>query len=87
MYILIDYGGIHMNITDILVKNNIRVKGHIGTWYVIDSCIMLGARYYLLEHEDYGDEVPCIIIDTKDRVVLEDVYNGFDDLREHLSLI
>ena len=38
-------------------------------------------RVYLLENEIYGDEVPCIIIDGDYNVILDNVYNGFDDLR------
>ena len=68
------------------MRGNIRVEGHIGTWYQIASAIIQGREYYLLEHEDYGDEVACVIVDKTDAVVLEDVWNGFDDLYEHLGL-
>ena len=39
------------------MRGNIVVEGHIGTWYQIASAIIQGKEYYLLEHEDYGDEV------------------------------
>lgn len=60
------------------------VEGHVGTWYVIDTQITDGVLYLLLEHEWYGDEAPCVIIDIDGNVILEDVYNGFDDLDEYL---
>lgn len=66
-------------------KDGIKVDGHIGTWYVIDENELDGQPIYLLEHEDYGDEAACIIIDENYEVVLDDVWNGFDDLWEYLD--
>ncbi len=64
------------------MEDNISVKGHIGTWYVIDTTEIEGKTYKLLEHEEYGDEAACIIIDSEGKLVLDDVWNGFDDLIE-----
>ena len=61
---------------------NIGIKGHTGTWYVIGTQIILGEKYFLLESEQHGDEAPCIIIDERYNLILEDVENGFEDLRE-----
>lgn len=61
-------------------KENIKVAGHVGTWYVISQTRKNGRTLYLLEHEQYGDEAACIIVDGKMNVVKEDVYNGFEDL-------
>jgi len=36
-------------------------------------------KLYLLEHETFGDDAASIIIDENKKVVLDDVYNGFDD--------
>lgn len=66
-------------------KNNIKLKGHRGTFYIISDTVMningKLKRVYLLENEIYGDEVPCIIIDSDYNIILDNVYNGFDDLR------
>lgn len=66
-------------------KNNIKLKGIYGTFYVISDTVMdikgTLKRVYLLENEVYGDEVPCIIIDGDYNIILKNVYNGFDDLR------
>ena len=66
-------------------KNNIKLKGIYGTFYVISDTVMdikgTIKRVYLLENEVYGDEVPCIIIDGDYNIILKNVYNGFDDLR------
>jgi hypothetical protein len=61
-------------------KDHITVDGHIGTWYVIDEGFYKGKQVYLLEHEKYGDEAACLIIDKDYNILLDDVRNGFDDL-------
>ena len=66
-------------------KNNIKLKGYYDTFYVISDTVMdikgTLKRVYLLENEFWGDEVPCIIIDSDYNIILDNVYNGFDDLR------
>lgn len=63
-------------------KENIKIKGHIGTWYVIDEAEWKGEKVFLLEHEIYGDEAACLIVNEKLEIILEDVWNGFDDLED-----
>ncbi len=64
-------------------SDNIRVEGHKGTWYVVDEMDYKEyGKVFLLEHEYYGDEAPHIIINEYNEIVLEDVWNGFDDLEE-----
>lgn len=64
---------------------NIEVDGHIGTWYVIDTYKINDTAYFLLEHEEHGDEAACVIVDSDGKLVLDDVWNGFDDLKEHFE--
>nr|WP_313129516.1 YodL domain-containing protein [Anaerocolumna sp.] len=66
-------------------SSNIEVEGHIGTWYVIDTDKINGTAYFLLEHEEHGDEAACVIVDSDGKLVLEDVWNGFDDLKEYFD--
>ena len=61
-------------------ENNIKIKGYKGTWYVIGKTIYNMKEIFLLEHEQYGDEAPSLIVDNELNVVLDDVYNGFNDL-------
>ncbi len=68
-------------------SDNINVEGHTGTWYVIDSEMIDGKNLFLLESEQYGDEAAAIIIDKAGNLVLDGVYNGFDDYREHMTSI
>ena len=59
---------------------NIKIKGYYGTWYVIDYKKYKGQDLFLLESEQHGDEVPCLIITKTGHIKLDDVYNGFDEL-------
>ncbi len=76
------------------ISTRIKVEGHVGTWYVIDSGYFVltpdtkrgpetfYAHCFLLEHEEYGDEVPCVIVSEDGKLLAEDVYNGFEDLED-----
>lgn len=66
-------------------SDNIKVYGHIGTWYVVDTEKIDGKEYFLLEHEEHGDMAPNIIVDITGHLMLSDVYNGFDDLTDHFD--
>jgi len=57
--------------------DGISIKGHIGTWYVIDETFHNGKAIFLLEHEEHGDEVPGIAVDVKCNIVCEDIYDDF----------
>jgi len=75
-------------------SGHIEVEGHLGTWYVIDDGMFeltpdtekgpqtITAHLFLLEHEEYGDEAACVIVDEDGKLLLDDVYNGFDDLED-----
>lgn len=60
--------------------DHIPVEGHRGTWYVIDQSRFRGKFIYLLESEQFGQDVPCIIVNQDLKLLAEDVYNGFEDL-------
>lgn len=78
---------IHNYPSDTLIScsDNISVSGHKGTWYVIDTKEFDGEKLFLLEHEEYGDEAACVIVDGNRNLKLEEVYNGFDDYEEFLE--
>lgn len=61
-------------------KDNIKIEGHRGTWYIIDEIKCNGQELYLIEHETYGDEAACLIVTKTGKIKLEDVWNGFNDL-------
>jgi len=68
-----------------MMIKNIHLEGHVGTFYAIDQDTIYGNNLLLLESEQYGDETACVITDTDFKVVLEDVWNGFDDYIEQLD--
>lgn len=60
--------------------DGIAIAGHIGTWHVIETEITpTHGMLFLLEHDEYGDETAGLIVDKFGNIVMEDVWNGFDD--------
>ena len=35
-----------------------------------------------MENDRWGDEAPCLIINAAKEIILDSVWNGFDDLEE-----
>ena len=66
-------------------KSNIEVDSHTGTWHTIEDTMIDNKQYFLLEHDEYGDEAASIIIDTNGKLIIDDVWNGFADLEEHFD--
>lgn len=65
---------------------SIKVPEHYGTWYTIDCVVVEKFLYFLCEHEEFGDETPNIIINQEGQLILDEVYNGFEDLADFLNL-
>ena len=61
-------------------SDGIEILGHIGTWYVIDRTVRFSKEYFLLESEEYGEDAPCIIVDSVKRIIRENVTDGFNEL-------
>lgn len=64
---------------------HIEVAGHVGTWYVIDTTNIDGKDYFLLEHEEYGDETSNVIMNAQSELIIDGVWNGFSDLEDHFD--
>lgn len=60
-------------------SENIKITGWIGTWYTLESAFTARGKLYLLEHEQFGDDTEHLIVDSNGNVILDDVWNGFDD--------
>lgn len=58
----------------------LKVPGHIGTWHTIGITEVSGQPFYLMEHDGFGDEAAAIIVDHQGSLILEDIWNGFDDM-------
>ena len=50
-------------------SDQIAVEGHIGTWYAIDETEVGGEKFFLLEHEEYGDEAACVAVNEQGKLV------------------
>ena len=71
-------------------KNNesISIDGYIGTWHLIDAKEMSNEKYYMYEHDEYGDHTAFVITDkdlnpvteTMDgiEIALEEYFDGLD---------
>lgn len=64
-------------------SRGIVLEGKRGTWYVIDSAMYPVGMMYLLESEQFGEDVECVIVNSTGHIVLDNICNGFDDLDEH----
>lgn len=75
-------------------SGGIEIAGHEGTWYIIDEGDFqitpdvdgkpetLTAHLFLLESELYGEDAAGLIVNDEKQIVMEDVWNGFDDLED-----
>ncbi|MHA3226107.1 hypothetical protein ACV7JQ_09215 [Globicatella sulfidifaciens] len=63
-------------------KTGLKINGHIGTWYVVDTHIFRGEQCYELEHEEFGSDAAHIIVDPEGNVLVDDVWDGFLNLKE-----
>ena len=48
--------------------NNIKLEGLKGTYYIISENYYLGKKYYLLESEQYGEDIGHIVTDNNFKV-------------------
>jgi len=66
------------------------IEGKEGSWLAFDSIIIDGKEFFLMEHEKYGKEVAWAVVDENGKLVVEDVYYGFDQtvlqqIRDYLN--
>lgn len=58
---------------DLIRGDNIKIPGHVGTWYVAFTRQRRGQTFYYLEHEFYGDQADMIIVDKEKKIIRENV--------------
>ncbi len=65
------------------------VDGHIGTWHTIDHKEIDGHTFWLMEHDTFGDDASCIIVDERGDLVLSHIYDGLvldaNEIKEHAA--
>ena len=65
-----------------LIKDTVgyEIEGKDGTWEVVDYLLVEGKNYFLMEHEQYGTNVAYVVLNQNGKVIVDSVYNGFDDM-------
>lgn len=65
-----------------LIKDTVgyEIEGKDGTWEVVDYLLLEGKNYFLMEHEQYGTNVAYVVLNQNGKVIVDSVYNGFDDM-------
>ena len=68
---------------------NFHIEGKAGSWLVLDTLIIDGREFFLMEHMEYGRNAAYVILDAEGKIVAEDNRNGFDEnakqqIREYL---
>ncbi len=57
---------------------SLSVKGFLGTWHTADSTSVSGVDFFLMKNDTYAD-MANIVVDGGGRLVLDNVYDGFDE--------
>ena len=55
------------------------IPGKKGLWRVVDSITYENILFFLLEHEEHGREIPCVILDFNGEVVSDTITKDFDE--------
>lgn len=66
-------------------KNNVIVKGHKGTWYVVEEVTFNNETFYLLEHNTHGEDAPWVAVNVSGELVMEDITDGAEELLNYLE--
>ena len=86
-YISEDYltpieGFIRMNSSGALISMDTvdyHLENRKGSWMATDYIIIDGKQFFLLEHTEYRDKVPAVVLDAYGKIMADNVRNGFDD--------
>ena len=57
---------------------NLSVKGFLGTWHTADITNVGGVDFFLMKNDTYED-MANIVVDGGGRLILDNVYDGFDE--------
>lgn len=65
--------------------DGISIKGHEGTFYVVNTFERNEKTYYLLESEIYGEDSAWLLTDSNCNLIDDNIYNGEEDAHEILE--
>lgn len=72
--------------SEINKRDGIKIKGRIGTWYVVSEREYPSGTYYLVESEIYGDEAEWLLIDSDFNEIVSEIYDGWDTVEEYVEM-
>ncbi len=59
---------------------NLKVDGHVGTFYKVEDFTRYGRKCYLMESCLYGDDAPWIAVYEDGTLCADTLHNGASDL-------
>ena len=68
------------------MRDGIKFKGFKGTWHILAQTSILGINLVAWESDQWGEDIPGIITDDKDKILVDSVYNGWSDYREKYNI-
>lgn len=61
-----------------LDKTAVEIEQHEGQWHTVDKMEIEGEIFYLMRHNEYGNSVAAVILNSEGELVAQDLENGFD---------
>ena len=71
-----------MNTSGALVTidtKNYQIDGKKGNWAAADTVIIDGKQFYLMEHQEYGNQARGVILDAYGKTIVDECKQGFDE--------
>lgn len=56
----------------------VEVEQHEGLWHPVERRIVQNEIFYLMRHNEYGDSVGAVIVDSEGNLVAQELEHGFD---------
>ena len=61
-----------------LGDSNVHIKGKGGTWHVFEGILIEKDRFFLMEHEKYGQKAAWVVVDEYGNLVADGIREGGD---------
>ena len=75
-------GFIRLNTSSALVARdtkNYQIDDKKGNWMAADTVIIDGKQFYLMEHQEYGNQARGVILDAYGKTIVDECKQGFDE--------
>lgn len=59
-------------------STDVEVEQHEGLWHPVERRIVQNEIFYLMRHNEYGDSVGAVIVDSEGNLVAQELEHGFD---------